>query len=445
MANDCCAFTGPIAMPAVQRSVFLFIASVLAALLTLAPPSAGASLESTTLNLYVDAGARSGGTGTEARPFKNLPEAVTAARRQSSSYSRIFITVRAGSYRIGSPIRVDFPVEIRGSNIPDKDRQNWPLGTAQTGSETRLYAGECVGTLLSVGREDGEVISNVSIRNLTLIGDSTGCASDESLLQIQHTQYVVIVDNIVTGPAGSGVDVAASSGLVARNFVAGMGNCGICISAGTAASPTELSAVDNRAREDFAGGLLINGTAFPLAEEGELLDVNVLHNDLSDNAANPKLGFGVRFIAIGPNLPLSQESGQATARIYENRIANNNLGVMIDAGFPNRVAAGVCDEREYTARIDLAFRSNTVIDNFLSPALIAFTRGQVVTAGQSLSNWQYLHNATFVIDDSDRSLQPFELNHPMDDPWLGPCPGDGTNEPLMNSLNYNGTLVPENL
>ena len=56
--------------------------------------------------------------------------------------------------------------------------------------------------------------------------------------------------------------------------------------------------------------------------------------------------------------------------------------------------------------------------------------------------WQYLHAATFVISDRDRTLADARIDHPASDPFLGPCPGDAAHEPMQNALIYNSVALP---
>jgi hypothetical protein len=122
---------------------------------------------------------------------------------------------------------------------------------------------------------------------------------------------------------------------------------------------------------------------------------------------------------------------------------------MIDAGFPvrNRLASG-CDERTFSGQLSLSLRSNSITGSLQRPALVTFTRGQVITNANPLGDWQYLHDATFTIDDPDLTLGEGLIDHPFADPFVndasngGACPADETAEPLANSLIYNGQVMP---
>jgi hypothetical protein len=74
--------------------------------------------------------------------------------------------------------------------------------------------------------------------------------------------------------------------------------------------------------------------------------------------------------------------------------------------------------------------------------LVTFTRNQAALNPTLLSLWQYLHNATFTIDDRDGTLANALINHPASDPFLGPCPADATHERLGNTLIYNNLVMP---
>ena len=59
-----------------------------------------------------------------------------------------------------------------------------------------------------------------------------------------------------------------------------------------------------------------------------------------------------------------------------------------------------------------------------------------------LPQWGYLHAAHFAITDKDGTLEDAWIDNPATDPFVGPCPGDTTNEPLGNVLLYNGVILP---
>jgi hypothetical protein len=416
-------------------------------LLAPAPASLGAQPGKSTLVIHVDDDANPDGNGTGARPYHNLPDAVAAAREEYPAYRKVIIVVAPGQYPIDNPLRIDFPVDIHGSNVPELDSDQWPTGTVQWNTETLVIAQSCavVGVvrmpLVTVGKADGSVTRSVSIRNLSLKSNSTGC----SVLQFQHVQDAFIANNIVRGPAFTGIDFLASSGTITGNFVSGIQGCGICIGAGNDASPARIEVTENRSVGNSGGGLLLSGTTFPIIEVGDVLEARVLHNDLSSNVGGA-LGFGLRVLALGTIVPDSQAGGSVLARIYGNRLAGNRNGMMIDAGFPRRnLQPDGCDTRVFTGRLELNLRSNSISGSLSNTAIVSFTRAQVFTAPVTNppENWQYLHNATFSIDDPDLSLAQFVVDHPLLDPYTGGnCDDDITNEALNNRFLYNGMEMP---
>jgi hypothetical protein len=429
------------------------------ALLLLAPASLSlaASPARSTLVLHVDDDAPPGGDGTGARPFDEVRDAVAAARRRASSYPKVIIRLAPGRYPVAATLRIDFPVRILGSNEPDLDDDGWPAGTARPDTETTLEATACDldgGTALPmilIGGAAGAGVREIWLTRLTLHGFS-GCP----VLQIQRAQGFRMTDSIVRGaPPGVvraratlGIDVAASSGVIARNHVSGVQVCGLCIGGGTATSPASVTLADNRSVDNNGGGLLLGGSAVPVAGTEGLLEAWVTRNDLSLNQGTAQ-GFGLRVVVIQPLGPGDEPRGRVRARITDNRIADDRIGLMIDAGFParNRKPSG-CDERTFSGQLSLVLRGNSVTGSLQRPALVTFTRGQVITNGSPLRDWQYLHDATFAIDDPDLTLGEGLFDHPFADPFVndasngGACLADEAAEPLANTLVYNGEVMP---
>ena len=115
---------------------------------------------------------------------------------------------------------------------------------------------------------------------------------------------------------------------------------------------------------------------------------------------------------------------------------------MLDAGFPYRRVGTVCDSRVYSGTADLELSGNSIEGSLQTPALVTFTRSQSAVNPALLPQWGYLHGAQFAITDKDGTLEHAMIDHPATDPFVGPCPGDATNEPLGNVLLYNGITLP---
>jgi hypothetical protein len=131
-----------------------------------------------------------------------------------------------------------------------------------------------------------------------------------------------------------------------------------------------------------------------------------------------------------------------TATIVGNRIADNEIGATIDAGFPFRRVGTVCDARVYSGTFSLDLRGNTLSGSRFLPALITFTRNQAALHQFPFDSWQYLHSSTYDITDPDGTLSDALIDHPASDPFIGPCPNDAVHELLGNTLIYNGTILP---
>jgi hypothetical protein len=73
---------------------------------------------------------------------------------------------------------------------------------------------------------------------------------------------------------------------------------------------------------------------------------------------------------------------------------------------------------------------------------VTFTRNMAALTPSLLPEWQYLHGATFTIDDQDEILADAWIDHPATDPYLGLCPADAAHELLENLLIYNRRMLP---
>jgi hypothetical protein len=387
--------------------------------------------------LHVDDDAAPGGDGSGRAPFDNLPAAVAAAR--SSSRAAV-INVAPGDYVLTEPLLIDTSVDVRGSTVPVERAQDpWPTGEVVPGTQTRIRASSAIGSqpLIQIGRNDGAVLHNVRVRGLVLEGTATGT---EMLLT--RVQGFSIADNIFRAPALFAFVSVASSGRLAGNHFSGVGT-GAIFNGGYPESPSRVIAVENRSVRNTLGGILLNGASIDIPELGDELHAVVRNNDLSDNSAGNQ-GFGLRLFILrrDPGAPGdTQSAARIDATVQSNRMRGNRIGVMIDAGFPYRQLNGTCDPRVFTGDVDLELAGNEVTSSVTAPALVTFTRNAAALNPSLLPQWQYLHGATFRINDRDGTLQGALIDHPTTDPFTGPCPGDQTHEPLGNALIYNGELL----
>jgi hypothetical protein len=389
--------------------------------------------------VHVDDSAPPGGNGTKKSPFNTLPGAVSYARTLSGD---VTITVAPGDYGLSETLRIDRPLELRGSTVQLAGADSWPSGEALPGTATRVFAANpSLPQLVLIDRSDGGVFSGVDVRGFVFEGTPTGIS-----VLLQRVQDFWIADNVFRAPANFALQAVASSGRVSGNHFSGVGT-GAIFAGGYPASPSNVVFQDNRAVRNTIGGVLLNGASIGIPELGDLVTVVLRDNDLSENVGmqGPGVqGFGLRAFILRRDLGApgeTQSSGNVVATIADNRIVGNRVGIYIDAGFPYRRVSTTCDSRVYSGTMDLRFAGNTLSGSLLTPALVTFTRNTAAQNPTLLPQFQYLHNATFVIRDPDATLVDAWIDHPETDPFLGPCPNDATQEALGNVLRYNGQLL----
>jgi hypothetical protein len=390
------------------------LAIVMAALATSVHAAAVATI-------HVDDDAAPGGDGSARFPYNNLTDAFSAAK---ASVGPVIIEAAPGLYSVDHSLVIDHSMELRGSSGLVKGADGWPTGEVVGGSETRIVGTALLGTdpLVAVGRPDGLAVSGVTIRGFVF--EATTTSVEVFLTRVQDYS---IQNNVFRAPAMFGMHSVASSGVVEGNYFSGVGT-GAIFSGGYPASPSNVVFQRNRAVKNALGGVLLNGASIGIPELGDQIHAIVQGNDLSSAPGD------------------SQSEGNVHASIVSNRIVGNTMGFAIDAGFPHRTtpASGglTCDPRVFSGSIDLTLGGNTVAGSSLTPALVTFTRNTAALNPATLSQWQYLHGATFTISDPDHAFAGALIDHPEADPFLGPCPGDKGHETLGNILRYNGSLLP---
>jgi hypothetical protein len=395
-----------------------------------------------TTTIHVDDDAAPGGDGSALFPFNNVPDALKAAR---VSLGPVIIEVAPGLYSVDHSLVIDHSMELRGSSVLVKGADGWPTGEVVSGSETRIVGTAQLGTdsLVAVGQPGGLPISGVTIDGFIFENITTSVE-----VFLTRVQDYSIHNNVFLAPALFGMHSVASSGVVEGNYFSGVGT-GAIFSGGYPASPSNVTFQRNRAVKNALGGVLLNGASIGIPELGDETNAIIQGNDLSNNSENPNFSFGVRVFILrrDPGMPGdSQSEGNVHASITGNRIVGNAMGFAIDAGFPFRTDSTIkgptCDPRVFSGSIDLTLSGNTVAGSTLTPALVTFTRNTAAITPSMLSQWQYLHGATFTISDPDHSLAGAQIDHPEVDPFLGPCPADAAHETLGNILRYNGILLP---
>jgi hypothetical protein len=191
--------------------------------------------------------------------------------------------------------------------------------------------------------------------------------------------------------------------------------------------------------------MLLNGTGTDADEFADQLDATVENNDLSDNGFG-NAGFGLRIFIIrrDPGAPADfQSTGFIRAVVRNNRLVHNQIGLLLDAGFPYRRFMGVCDPRTYSGGIDLTLKNNVITGSTLLPSLITFTRSTTALNPAMRNQYKYLHNSTFAVSDPDGTLAGYTLDHRNNDPATAAqlCPGEPASAPLGNHFFYNGVEI----
>jgi hypothetical protein len=265
---------------------------------------------------------------------------------------------------------------------------------------------------------------------------ATPLPPESSAVLIEEGEDFTVRGNYVTGGTFVGIYTVASTGKIEGNYITQVG-CGTCLGPGSFSSPAAVVFRGNRSVNNFFGGVLLLGGGTSNADYDALSAV-VEGNDLSDNNTNPTAGqgFGVRVMVVRHDLPADRgTSGNVTAAISNNRITNNKIGVLVDAGFPYRTFDGRTDRRLHSGTLSLSLTGNEVVANRMAPALISFTRSTAaLTPAQLTTSWKYLERSTFDITDIDDNLAGYRLDHPPTD-----CIDGRT---LGNVLRINGGLVP---
>jgi hypothetical protein len=396
--------------------------------------------------LHVDDDAAVGGDGSGRRPFTNIPEAVEAARVADGP---VRINVEPGIYRLTATVRIERALELQGSTILTFDGGGLPTGGAMPGTETRIVgvAPMTTGGLLAGGNQD-TLTHGIHIGGFIFVGrPAPGGANPPSMaVTLNRVQDFSLTSNIVSGGSTFGFETNASSGRLVGNYISGVG-AGAALGGGSADSPAVITVRGNRSIRNTIGGLLLDGASVEGPGTDEVLDAMVQGNDLSENDSPANVtSFGLRIFSARRDIPaagFSYMAGSIRATISNNRIAANETGIVIDAGFPRRTLApsGQCDPRTYTSTMDLLLKDNTVAGSLTAAALVTFTRQTATLTPGMLAQYQFLHGATFTISDKDGTLGGARVDHQERDPLLGPCPNDQTKEILGNTLFYNGRLL----
>jgi hypothetical protein len=448
---------------------------VLAALVISFGFERGADAEQTPKMLYVDVthpkAQLFGSCSSPQVPCRRITDALARARvirfeqMQKPGYSEdtvrpIVIEVEPGDY-VGTygpnpnnvledlPLLLNVPkVTIRGKTVMNFDASGLPVSVVDdtrttVRSQETLSAGQfLVGILQTLRNSDGTITlgNGAGVENLVIRpGGGPG-------VKCQEVRGVAIRHNLIGDESGplqaSGTLCSSGSGTFEGNLyihnVLGAGFAG-----GPEDSPSDFVFQGNRSLANSSGSIFVGGSVDPSvfstfdlgSYETEFTVVGravetlykttvvISGNDLSDNTDQPGFSFGIR-IATRFDMP-GGLPGNVTATIWNNTIAGNQVGIMIDAGFPRRIYP------PFSGELDIVLSGNSISDSNTLKASVSFNR----TFAANIANWKYLQDTTYTISDPDLTLQGAPVEHPATDPLDGRV--------LNNRLYYNGVVIPE--
>jgi hypothetical protein len=272
-------------------------------------------------------------------------------------------------------------------------------------------------------RIEGFVLSFTRCRSGNACNANGNCLAENSCELVRQgigiwTHLVrdyTIRGNAITGAGGFGIEHTASSGstfrnLLTRNYPAGISYRG--------PAPGRSKFWQNTSTRNALGGMVMvcagGGPALPtLAHEGNLSvvprpvdgslsrsDVEVDGNDFSGHTENPEIGFGVRILMFGVvSLPPGLADCAITA--LDNRITDDTLGLVVDAGFPYQTRGGVPVDTAWSARFSGRFERNAVTGTaenaFVSLTRFTSTRDCRELDPAQPTSFRFLRNSTYTI------------------------------------------------
>ena len=328
------------------------------------------------------------------------------------------------------PLIIDVPqISLVGAYKMPLDAQGRALGTnAGAGATTLLptvplaYDTFSQPLIIVDGHPNGSAGNGATIEGFVLQSGHAG-GNDQPAGQgvfALHVNDLTVAGNVLAGPFSESVDLRASTGLVDRNFLPGLGgSCDICL-----AGPGNYQATNNRLTlGGIPGFLIVAATLIPvdtLIEQDVLPATStvtaVLTNNEVKNHLYQPVGAGLRVGAIGIGAP--NVVGTAHVMANGNLLDNNTFGVLVEAAFP---VAGSALQGD----IDLTLGGNTITQSCQHDLLVAFSRHTTVLG---LTNLPYLHNSTYTLSLGG-DLQ-------WSDAWYGNPVGYG------NTLIVDGDTIP---
>lgn len=244
-----------------------------------------------TINLYVDASASPGGSGSSQRPFRSIRQAITAARSGQT------IFVRPGRYS------------------PSRTGDSLPMNGFKTG--IKLIGAGAANTIIDGENADANAVvidaANVRMAGFTVRG------AGQAGVYIFRSNNVLIENNLFTSNVRFGLGGQESRGLIVRNNVAVSNlESGMAFAGSTpmtiANAPTNCPASPSGAY----GAYIINNVATDNRADGILLsqggNICVADNDTRSNGSS-----GIEFNNRAENISLPALNGT----VIHNTIVGN--------------------------------------------------------------------------------------------------------------------------
>ncbi len=376
------------------------------------------------------------------------PEELEAERRQAQAEKRPYKYSRR--CLIDPPKdRTEFAVRFKvpGGKVHFTDM----IRGGMTFDADLIYIG-AAGTKLPDGTPDPATVTRgdcVSVEGFSL------SHAGGNAVEADRVQNFAVSRNVQQGGAAKGlaggVVTRGANGVIEGNFLT-QDTGGVFALGGNATFPANVQVVANRLNHN-GNGIIAKGSPWgiqpvvaranplagvPFADVFETLSIEISGNDLSENAGSlfPGASQGIKIGVVfdhsyppSPNLPCTDPRvvirGEVDAFVHDNRINQNDIGVVIDGDYPYRTFNHVADCRLFEGRIDVTFKDNDVTGNLRAPLALTFTRNIAATDRRRLdpklfaTSFQYVQNSFFSVSDPDGSLVGGWLDHPVTDPIDG--------------------------
>jgi hypothetical protein len=233
---------------------------------------------------------------------------------------------------------------------------------------------------------DGAIIEGFVFQSGRAAGDTTAGGQGIGTFRARN---LILRGNRFDGGFNSAMDLQASSALVERNHLSGIGSsCDVCL-----AGPGDYIVRHNRILGGGIPGVLILPTGlFPNPAEVEpytlpataTVTAIVENNEVRDHKKKP-VGVGLRIGAIGVGAATVEGTSKAT--FTGNTLVGNTLGIIVEAAFVNATGR--------RGDIELTTSGNVISQSCQNDVLVSMTNSQTalgIGTGLSLLNSSFKLN-----------------------------------------------------